>query len=340
MSDSQQSPGFDFSSTQVLADALHSQLLARRRATLEHDIKNVVHGLMSGTELLAKSLTASSARITPAECLNLLQQQLGRVQTTLNRILDEVAPPPQAVADVDLAELVTECTHALRHQLQSFRPQSHVTAGLTVRVPRARCKDILLFVLLDCLDRAPAHSNIVIAAHELREQRVVKLLVRHSDAASAGSTTLPAAIAPLLATEHARVELSTTGDERTVAVTLPLAVAVAASTDVLFVDANRDAADSLVMLAQLDGLGAAACYDIRAAAAVVQAQAPRAVIVDLDGSVDSRSLVRTIRSEHSTSPRVIGLSHSHFESIPGVDAYLRKPLELAALRRAIGHSIG
>lgn len=339
MSDSQQgsasSPGFDFSSVQVLADALRSQLLARRRATLEHDIKNVVHGLMSGTELLAKSLTASSARITPAECLRLLQQQLGRVQTTLNHILDEVAPLPQPVADVDLAELVHECTHALRHQLQSFRPQMQVPAGLTVRVPRARCKDILLFVLLDCIDRAPAHSNIILAAHELRDERLVKLSVRHGEDVSASSTPI-ATIAPLLATEHARVELVSTAGERIVEVTLPLATAASTSTDVLFVDANRDAADSLVMLVQLDGLGAEACYDVRAAAAVVQSKAPKAVVVDLDGSVDSRSLVRTIRSEHATSPRVIGLSHAHFEAVPGVDAYLRKPLDVAALRRAIG----
>lgn len=320
----------------MLADALHSQLLARRRATLEHDIKNVVHGLMSGTELLAKSLTASSARITPSECLGLLQQQLGRVQTTLHRILDEVAPPPQALADIDLAELVGECTHALRHQLQAFRPQSHVPAGLTVRVPRARCKDILMFVLLDCLDRAPAHSNVVIGAHASSDERLVKLSVRHGEAASAGPPTLLAAIAPLLATATARVDFIANAGERTVEVALPLATAEATSTDVLFVDANRDAADSLVMLAQLDGLGAAACYDIHQAAAAVQSQSPRAIVVDLDGSVDSRSLVRTLRSEHATSPRVIGLSHAHFESIPGVDAYLKKPLELAELRRAIG----
>jgi CheY-like chemotaxis protein len=335
MSDPQQGPGFDFSSAQVLADALHSQLLARRRATLEHDIKNVVHGLMSGTELLAKSLTAASARITPAECLGLLQQQLARVQTTLNGILDEVAPSPQPVANVDLAELIGECTHALRHQLQSFRPQNQIPAGLTVRVLRSRCKDILLFVLLDCIDRAPAHSNIIVAARESREERLVKLSVRHGEDASAGPTTQLAAIAPLLATENARLEIASTAGERTVEVTLPLATAAATSTDILFVDANRDAADSLVMLAQLDGLGAAACYDIRAAAAAVQAHSPKAVVVDLDGSVDSRSLVRILRSEHATSPRVIGLSHSHVESIPGVDAYLQKPLEPAELRRAI-----
>jgi CheY-like chemotaxis protein len=336
MNDSQQGsgPGFDFSSVQMLADALHSQLLARRRATLDHDIKNVVHGLMSGTELLAKALSASSARITPAECLNLLQQQLGRVQTTLNRILDEVAPLPRPVADVDLAELVGECTYALRHQLQSLRPQSHVPAGLTVRVARTRCKDILLFVLLDCIDRAPAQSNILIAVRELRDERLVKLSVQHGEAASAGSATSIAMIAPLLAAEHARVEFASSAGERTVEVILPLAAA--ASTDILFVDANRDAADSLVMLVQLDGLGAEACYDISAAAAAVQSISPKAVVVDLDGSVDSRSLVRTIRSEQATSPRVIGLSHSHFESVPGVDAYLQKPLELAALRRAIG----
>src|SRR5688572_990787 len=105
MSD-QKPRSFDFTSVESLAASLHAQLLARRRATLEHDIKNVVHGLMSGTELLSKSLTATSARITPAECLTLLQQQLTRAQATFHRILDEVAPAPDAVADIELAELV------------------------------------------------------------------------------------------------------------------------------------------------------------------------------------------------------------------------------------------
>jgi CheY-like chemotaxis protein len=191
-----------------------------------------------------------------------------------------------------------------------------------------------MFVLLDCLDRAPAHSNISIAAHALRGERLAKLSVRHGE--EAGTATLLATVSPLLATEGAQIELVSDAGERTVEVTLPLASDPATSTDLLFVDANRDAADSLAMLAQLDGLGAVACYDIRAAAAVVQSQSPKAVVVDLDGSVDSRSLVRTIRSEDATSPRVIGLSHSYFEAVPGVDAYLRKPLDIAALRRAIG----
>ncbi|HVF18167.1 MAG TPA: hypothetical protein VNA21_14700, partial [Steroidobacteraceae bacterium] len=119
-------PGFHFSDAELLASALHAQLLGRRRATIEHDLKNVVHGLMSGTELLAKSLTATSARITPAECVSLLQQQLSRAQATLHRILDEVAPVDQGVMDVDVGELVNECIHALRHQLQMLDVQTSI----------------------------------------------------------------------------------------------------------------------------------------------------------------------------------------------------------------------
>jgi CheY-like chemotaxis protein len=332
--------GFDFSSAEILASALHTQLLARQRAVLEHDMKNIVHGLLSGTELLAKSLTVESARVTPAECLKLLQQQLSRVQTTLHRILDEVAPPLKEPADIDLAELLTECTHALRHQLQLFNVQSTVPQGLKVRAARARLRDVVLFTLLDCIDRAPARSRIAVTADRALDGTRVTLTVQHARDPSVDIPDLLPIIAPLAELDGGRLEF-TNGDagERSVRLSLPLLsekdAPASEALELLVVDANHDAADSLTMLVQLDGVGAHPCYDIDSAIESIRSRAPRFVIVDLDGSVDSRSLLRTIRGASGQQPRVIGLSHSQAEVIPGFDVYLRKPLDLEALRRAM-----
>jgi CheY-like chemotaxis protein len=336
----QKPAGFDFSNAEILASALHTQLLARQRAVLEHDMKNVVHGLLSGTELLAKSLTIESARVTPAECLTLLQQQLSRVQTTLHRILNEVAPLPQEPEDIDLAELLAEGAHALRHQLQLFNVQNTVPQGLKVRASRARLRDVLLFALLDCIDRAPARSRIAITTDRANDNTRVTLTVQHARDASVQIPDLLPTIAPLAELDGGRLEFTNAdARERTVTLSLPLLTETdapgAEALELLVVDANHDAADSLALLVQLDGVGAQACYGIDSAIESIRARAPRFVVVDLDGSVDSRSLLRTIRSASGQQPRVIGLSHSQSEVIPGCDAYLRKPLDLEALRRAM-----
>ena len=323
---------FDFTSVESLAAALHAQLLVRRRATLEHDIKNVLHGLMSGTELLSKSLTATSARITPAECLSLLQQQLTRAQSTLSHLLDEVAPAPEPTTDIDLAELVAECTHALRHQLQPFKVQVAIPAGIKLHGVRARLKDALLFATLDSVDRAPPRSDISFFA--TRSDTTGTLTLQHAEESSQPASLL-SSIAPLLAQDDIHIDSEQQSGERLVRLAFPVLTAAATNLDLLIVDANRDGADSLVMLVQLEGLKAEACYDGAAAVESIRVRAPKAVMVDMDGSLDGRALVRTIRSASTSPPRVIGLSHGQIDSGAGLDASLRTPLDLGALRRAM-----
>ena len=77
-------PAFMLEGTSLMASALHAQLLTRRRMRFEHDLKNIMHGLMSGTELLSKALATPTPLITPEECVRLLQQQLKRTQGTLH----------------------------------------------------------------------------------------------------------------------------------------------------------------------------------------------------------------------------------------------------------------
>jgi CheY-like chemotaxis protein len=329
---------FDLSGVEALASALRAQVLARMRAVLEHDIKNVLHGMLSGTELLSKSLSANSPRVTPAECLVLLQQQLSRAQTTFHRILDDVTPASEDPADIDLAQLAGDCAHALRHQLQMFNAQLTVPAGLKVHAARDRLKDIVMFLLLDSIDRAPARSRIEISAQRVPDDASVTLMVDHTQDPSVRLPELLPTLAALVQSFGGRLNATTNDGQRSVRLFLPLSNSAATTNDaldLLIVDANPDAADSLAMLAQLEGFGAQSRYDIASATAALHANAPRAVIVDLDGSVDGRSLLRTIRSSSGRQPRAIGLSHSHTETIPGFDAYLRKPLDLAALRRAL-----
>jgi hypothetical protein len=328
-------PGFIFEGPELLASAVHAQLLVRRRATLEHDLKNVVHGLLSGTELLAKALATPSARISPAECLTLLQQQLGRTQSTLNRMLDEIAPVELGAGDIDLGELVSECAHALRHQLQLLELQTSIEPSLLVQGDRARLKDAVLCTLLDSVDAAPTRSKLTLSA--ARSDSRALLHIQHAqDAAKPQSSVMPF-IGELLDADGASLEIDSTATERRLAISLPLAVPkTTAGSDarrLLIVDANRDAADSLAMLVQLDGFEAEAAYDLDAAMRSARSTPPAAVLVDLDGSIDSAALIHRLRDESNFAARIVGLTHSaDHHSIAGVDAQMRKPLDTATLQ--------
>jgi CheY-like chemotaxis protein len=328
-------PSFVFEGPELLASALHAQLLARRRATLEHDLKNVIHSLLSGTELLGKSLTTASARITPAECLTLLQQQLGRAQSTLTRMLDEIAPVQGEVGDIDLTELVNECTHALRHQLQMMDLQTTMEAALSVRGHRARLKDALLCALLDSIDAAPPRSKLTVSASRAESKAVLQ--IQHMQDAAKPRSSVMLFMGELLNADDALLEIDSAATERRITISLPLATSTATAVPgnprLLIVDANRDAADSLAMLVQLDGYDAEAVYDVDTALQSARSASPAAVLVDLDGSIDSATLIRKLRDEQSFGARVIGLSHSaEHRAMVGVDAQLRKPLDPAALQ--------
>jgi hypothetical protein len=330
MSDSTKPP-FVFEGAELLASALHAQLLVRRRGTFEHDLKNVIHGLLSGTELLGKALATNSARIPPAQCLSLLQQQLGRAQSTLHHMLAEIAPTPAPTADLDLTQLISECTHDLRHQLQRFTFETSIEPHLKVRGQRPHLKNVLLGALLEAMDQAPPSSTLALSARIDGDRALLE--IRHAQVDAQSSSTL-AGLGEMLRAEDIRLDVTSDANERCISLRLPLAEHQAgdAAGRLIIVDANRDAADSLAMLVQLEGFKAQAAYDIESALRFVQAQAPTAVIMDIDGSIDSAALIAELRAEAGAETRIVGMTHSPEPRIANVDAQLRKPLDPKALR--------
>jgi CheY-like chemotaxis protein len=320
---------FEFEGTRLLSSALHAQLVERRRPTFEHDIKNVVHGLMSGTELLTKALATSTPRITPAECLNLLQQQIVRTQATLHRMLDEVAPAATQESTFNLAELLEECEHDLRHDLQRFELATEIDNGLRVRAYRAHLKDALLYLLIGAMDsmRSGAHMRLVAGARN--GKAVFELAYTPID----GKLPQVAKIREILnggdialATEHGAVHLT---------VTVPLAAPDKSGERLLIVDASRDAADSLAMLAQLAGFEAQATYDLDSALQLARTQQPTAILVDADGSIDCDTLATRVR-ELTANARIVAMSDGNRSCNARVDAHLRKPLDPRELRNVLG----
>jgi CheY-like chemotaxis protein len=323
---------FGLEGVDLLANALHARLLQQRRATLDHDMKNIVHGLLSGTELLSKALSTSTARISPSECVTLLQQQLTRAQATLARILEEIAPAELGSSEVELTELVGACTHSLRHQLQSLSVNTALQQTATVRVHASRFKDALMLLLLDCVDQSPLRSRLELGT-SLAQDHVV-LRIEHTLRDSPGGPGHLPMLRELFATDGVQLEIGTAERQRSIALMIPRIATAGDATAIVIVDGNRDAADSLAMLAELEGFAATAAYDIESTLAAVKQRTLAAILIDLDGSIDSQSLLRRLRAEAS-GIQLIGLSYSQSPASAEADTYLGKPLDIRALRKAL-----
>jgi len=182
----------------------------------------------------------------------------------------------------------------------------------------------------------PPRSRLSITAHVFGDEASITL--NHAQTSQVAASIVEV-MSKVLQPEHASVVVTSQEQQRTIEVRLPRYVApiesAANALDVLIVDANRDAADSVMMLAQLEGLAAEASYDVQGAVEAVRRRTPTAIVVDLDGAIDARSFVRTIRSNAVKQPKVVGLSHSASDIVGAFDATLRKPFDPSALKKLL-----
>ncbi|PZN29790.1 MAG: hypothetical protein DIU71_13705 [Proteobacteria bacterium] len=151
------------------AHALHAMILERCRRPLGHEMKNAVQSMYAGIEVLAKSLAAGpAARVSPEQCVMLLRQQLDGLQTTLGRILDDVAPERTATQTFDAA--------AVLRDLARFLSTDAAVAGVKLRLAlpsqalvTARphvARSVLLGFFLSSIDALRGGGELAIAVRE------------------------------------------------------------------------------------------------------------------------------------------------------------------------------
>lgn len=113
---------------------------------------------------------------------------------------------------------------------------------------------------------------------------------------------------------------------------------------VLVVDDNQDAADSLTALLELDGFDARAVYDGASAIAAVEAQAPDMIIMDLgmpgmDGYETARAIRQIAGAERILLLALTGWGQGDARrrtAEAGFDHHLVKPVELEQIVRLAG----
>lgn len=348
--------------------ALQAQILQRCRRSIDHDIKNAVQALHSGLEVLSRTLHAPATRkISPLECLPLLQQQLANLRAKLAALLDEVAPEPAAPAAFDLAELLNDLLRFLNHERAARLAQLQLPSQASVVARKSVARRVLLSCILDALDSVEAEGSLQFVITQSDPHVALELQV--IDAAAPASDALPMRqrlrqiLERTMADEGMPIAFAATDTGYTVKMLLPAEGVSAATTPsstassmtpemeapapqtalrILIVDDNRDAADSLALLLELEGHGTKSVYTGEQALASIDEYQPTLVLLDIDlPDMAGHVVAQRIRASSQRQPLLVSLSGYDLGARRSAaapfrfDAELVKPVELPDLRKLL-----
>lgn len=356
-------PTFRLDRSAVYASALRAQVVERCRRALNHDMNNAVQSIHSGLELLSKCLGSPGiSRVSPQECITLLQQQFVTLQQTLNRLLADIAAPPGDPETFDLSTLVTDALHTLRHERTVSKGRVSVEAPVLVRARRVNVRSVTLALILDSIDEMGMEGTLEVSVEARGKEGVIEVRNPRSSAEDvpAGDTqrearTMLQIASDLIAEEGGELDIEQSASSRLVRIRLPADVKHAAvprdenkaalrgdtAVRVLIADRNRDAADSLAMILQLEGYDAKALYSGSQLPEEIEGYGPHVVLVDLDlPDCDARQIAREARtSRPGKVPLLAQVSSNDQVRHEEFDAHLLRPVEWAQLQSLVKTAI-
>lgn len=327
------------------ASALRAQVLERCRRTLQHDMNNAVQSIHSGLELLSKCVgTPGIARITPQECINLLRQQFNTLQSTFRKLLSEIADPPGNAETFDFSSLLGEILQTLRHERAITKASIRIDPGLSVHARKVNVRSLVFAALFDAIDRTPADAILQITAARQAyrtslEIRVVGSSTQHGANEAHSVTEL---LGHLMEAEGGEFRLDTSGSEFAIVLTVPsaqestahsLASDVDSPLRVLIADRNRDAADSLAMILQLEGYQAKAIYSGAQVLGMLESFSPHVVLFDSElTDCDPLELAHVVHARVGKPALLAQVSSSDRARHENFDAHLIRPVEWPQLQ--------
>lgn len=141
--------------------------LVEMSATLAHEIRNPLMGLSAQAELLAEQLSGDDKR---ARYLDVITAEVGRINETINRLLNFVRPYEPQLTPVVLSDLVGDCMDLVKPkasergiELRTLSPACADEREMSrLRLDAAQIKQVILNLLLNALDAAPAGSEVLL----------------------------------------------------------------------------------------------------------------------------------------------------------------------------------
>lgn len=347
--------------------ALQAQILQRCRRSIDHDLKNAVQALHSGLEVLSRTLQSpTNRRISPLECVPLLQQQLANLQSKLAALLDEVAPEAASPAAFDLVELLKDLMRFLNHERAITQAQLQLPPQASVMVRRAVLRRVLLSCILNALDSMESEGSLQFAITQADSRVTLELHVIEAAKPAPDDLSLRERLRQILertmANEGLPIAFVATDEGYTVKMLLPAEVtnttelpapAISAENEasepakalrILIVDDNRDAADSLALLLELEGHGTKSAYTGEQALALMDEYQPMLVLLDIGlPDLPGDVVAQRIRASSQRQPLLVSISgydrgaRRTSMAPSSFDAELVKPVELPDLRQLLAN---
>ncbi len=147
----------------IRADSLEG--LVEMSATLAHEIRNPLMGLSAQAELLAEQLSADDTR---TRYLDVITTEVGRINDTINRLLNFVRPYEPRRASVSVHDLADDCLALVRPRAEqeaidlnlTCDPEASADEAWRLPIDGGQIKQVILNLLLNALDASPAGSEI------------------------------------------------------------------------------------------------------------------------------------------------------------------------------------
>ena len=331
------------------ASALRAQVLERCRRTLRHDINNAIQSIHSGLELLDKCVaSADLARVSPQQCIALLQQQFVTLREALDRLVSDIAEPADGSETFDLSALTRDALQLLRHERAASRATIRIESSVTAHARKVDIRTVVLALLFDAIDHAPQDGAIEVDVAQRDQEAIVEIRGARPSmrAEEASASPLTRLIKSLLAAEGVDLRIRQADEIVCMSLHLPspadqtgMQPAPEDSVRVLIADRNPDAADSLAMLLQLEGMQAQTLYSGEQLQHVLATFAPDIALIDVELSgCDIYEVARAVRERDACRPLLAQVSSTDRAKHAVFDVQLLRPVEWPQLEALIARA--
>lgn len=154
----------------LLEDALRAYLNRRCRRAYAHDLRNGMQGLFGGFDALSRAARSTKPLAVPLDQLiQFVQQALTNHERGLERVLESIAPEPQAPAIISLRELLTEQVRFMTNDTarHNVRVRQDFNDDLKVSAVHARLQLISLGLLTESIDAMPSGGEMRVAGRTI-----------------------------------------------------------------------------------------------------------------------------------------------------------------------------